>query len=225
VEAAQNSEPQRITRVKISKGVMTQSSELHERTVYTVRNQDDTPRILIIEHPARIGSNLAKGSKEPEERAPGTYRFKLDVTGKSTASLPVEEVRILQTSFQLTDLDDAQIAVFIKNGTVTPSVAEALKKISAQKATIATLEEEMENRQKDIDRIVADQARLRENMEALKGSAEEKALLQRYTHELDQQETQLESLRKTIQDTEAQRDKANSELEAMIANLDLDATL
>lgn len=83
----------------------------------------------------------------------------------------------------------------------------------------------MENRQKDIDRIVADQARLRENMKALKGSAEEKALLQRYTRELDQQETELDSLRKTIQDTESQRDKANNVLDDMIANLDLDATI
>ncbi|HKN26058.1 MAG TPA: hypothetical protein VJX72_14510 [Candidatus Acidoferrum sp.] len=89
---------------------------------------------------------------------------------------------------------------------------------------MSKLEQGMEDRQKDIDRIVADQARLRENMKALKGSSEEKALLQRYTGELDQQETQLESLRKTIQSTEAQRDKANDELEDMIANIQLEST-
>jgi chromosome segregation ATPase len=82
----------------------------------------------------------------------------------------------------------------------------------------------MEDRQKDIDRIVADQARLRENMKALKGSSEEKALLQRYTGELDQQETQLDSLRKSIQSTENQRDKANDELQDMIDNIQLEST-
>jgi len=225
VEAKPSSEPQHVTHVKIYKGVMTQSSELHERTLYMVRSQDDSARTLVIEHPVRIGSTLAKGSKEPDERAPGTYRFKLEVPPKATASLPVEEVRILQNSFQLTNLDDDEIAVFIKNGTVTPAVAEALKKIAAQKAAVAKLETEMENRQKDIDRIVADQARLRENMKALKGSAEEKTLLQRYTRELDQQETELDSLRKTIQGTEAQRDKASATLDDMIANLDLDTSI
>jgi hypothetical protein len=225
VEAATTSQPQHVTRIKISKGVMTQSSELHERTLYTVRNQDDTLRTLVIEHPARVGSTFAKGNREPDERAPGTYRFKLEISPKATASLPIEEVRILQNSFQLTNLDEDQIAVFIKNGSVSPNVAEALKKIAAQKATVAKLETEMENRQKDIDRIVADQARLRENMKALKGSAEEKALLQRYTRELDQQETELDSLRKTIQDTESQRDKAETILDDMIANLDLDSTI
>jgi len=225
VEAATTGQPQHVTRVKISKGVMIQSSELHERTLYTVRNQDDSARTLIIEHPARAGSTLAKGTKEPDETAPGTFRFKLEISPKATASLPIEEVRILRNSFQLTDIDEDQIAVFIKNGSLSPNVAEALKKIAAQKANVAKLETEMENRQKDIDRIVADQARLRENMKALKGSTEEKALLQRYTRELDQQETELDSLRKTIQDTESQRDKANNVLEDMIGNLDLDASI
>jgi hypothetical protein len=225
VEAATTSKPQHVTHIKISKGIMTQSSELHERTLYTIRNQDDSARTLVIEHPARVGSTLAIGNKEPDETAPGTFRFKLEISPKATASLPVEEVRILQNSFQLTNLDEDQLAVFIKNGSVSPAVAEPLKKIAAQKATFSKLETEMENRQKDIDRIVADQARLRENMKALKGSAEEKALLQRYTRELDQQETELDSLRKTILDTESQRDKVNNVLEDMIGNLDLDTTV
>ena len=83
----------------------------------------------------------------------------------------------------------------------------------------------MEDRQKDIERIVDDQARLRENMKALRGSAEEKALLQRYTKQLDDQETQLATLRKKITDTEAQRDAENDKLEKMIDELNLEATL
>ena len=115
--------------------------------------------------------------------------------------------------------------MFTKQGSITGEIAEELKKITAQKAVVAKLEEEMENRQKDIDRIVEDQGRLRENMKALRGSAEEKALLQRYTRQLDEQETQLEALRKKIQDTEAQRDKANLQLENMIGDLQIEATM
>jgi hypothetical protein len=225
VEEQKSTQPQHVTQVKIAKGVMTQTSELRERTVYTVRNQDESPRVLVIEQAARPDAMLTAGSKEPEERAPGVYRFKLDVAPKATASLPVEEVRVLRSDFQLANLDDTQIAVFSSNGSITPEIAQALQKIAAQKAVVSKLEQDMEDRQKDIDRIVADQARLRENMKALKGSSEEKALLQRYTSELDQQETQLDSLRKTIQATEAQRDKANGELENMIDNVHLEATL
>jgi len=225
VEASKNSQPQHVTRVKILKGVLTQVSELHERTLYTARNQDEGTRTLVIEHPARVEWQLAKAAKEPDEKAPGVYRFRIEVPSKATASLPVEEVRTLATSYQLANLSEDQIGVFVKQGTITGEMAEALKKITAQKAVVAKLEDEMENRQKDIDRIVEDQGRLRENMKALRGSAEEKALLQRYTRQLDEQETQLDALRKKIQDTEAQRDKANLQLENMIGDLQIEAAM
>ena len=225
VEASKNSQPQHVTRVRISKGVLTQVSELHERTLYLARNQDASTRTLVIEHPARVDWQLAKGAKEPEEKAPGVYRFRVEVSSKASASLPVEEVRTLSTNFELANLNEEQIAVFVKQGTITGEMAEALKKITVQKAVVAKLEEEMENRQKDIDRIVEDQGRLRENMKALRGTAEEKALLQRYTKQLDGQETQLDALRKKIRDTEAQRDKANGELEKMIEGLQIEASV
>jgi hypothetical protein len=225
VEAQTNSRPQHVTWAKISKGILTQVSRLEERTLYTVRNQDAAARTLVVEHPARTGWVLAKGAKEPEEKAPGIYRFRLDVPAKATASLPVEEMRTLDVTYSISDLNADQIGLFVKNKTITPEMAQALQKIMDQKAVVAKLEEEMENRQKDIDRIVEDQGRLRENMKALRGSAEEKALLQRYTKQLDEQETQLEALRKIIRDTEAQRDKANEQLEKMIDELQLEASL
>jgi hypothetical protein len=187
--------------------------------------QDEGTRTLVIEHPARVEWQLAKAGKDPEEKAPGVYRFHVEVPSKATASLPVEEVRTLSTSYQLSNLNEDQIGVFVKQGTITPEMAQALAKITAQRAVVAKLEEEMENRQKDIDRIVEDQGRLRENMKALRGSAEEKALLQRYTRQLDEQETQLDALRKKIQDTEAQRDKANLQLGSMISDLQIEATM
>jgi hypothetical protein len=225
VQAETNGRPQHVTRVKISKGVLTQIAELQQRTLYTVRNEDDTTRQLVVEHPARYSWVLVKGSKQPEEKAPGVNRFRLEVPAKATATLPVEEAHIQETTYQLSDLNDDQIALFVRQGTLTPEMQQALAKITAQKAVVANLEAEMENRQKDIERIVDDQGRLRENMKALRGSAEEKTLLQRYTRQLDEQETRLDGLRKKIEETEAKRDQANSMLEKLIGDLQIDATL
>ena len=224
VEAQKNERPQRVTRVKISKGILTQLSELQERTLYTVRNEDATARQLVIEHAARPWWTLVSGSKQPEEKAPGVYRFRVEAAGKATVTMPVEEAHIQETTYQLSNLDDAQIALFVKQRTISPEMAQALGRITAQKAVVVKLEEEMANRQKDIDAIVDDQGRLRENMKSLRGSAEEKALLLRYTRQLDEQETKLESLRKRIQDTEALRDKANGQLETMIDDLQIETT-
>lgn len=222
VNAIQTSAPQRVTRIKIQKGVMTQITEEKQQTIYTVRNQGNVAADLIVEHPARPFWTLAKTTTEPEERSPETLRFRLHVAPNASASLPVDESHALSNTYQLSSLDDNQVTYFLQQGTLTPEMAQALQKITAQKAVVAKLEQEMEDRQKDIDRIVDDQGRLRENMKALKGSAEEKALLQRYTRQLDEQETQLAALRKKIQDTEAQRDAADEQLESMIAALDME---
>jgi hypothetical protein len=225
VQAETNERPQHVARVKISKGVLTQISELQQRALYTVRNEDEAVRQLIVEHPARASWSLVNGSKQPEEKAPSVYRFRLEVPAKATATLPVEEARVQETTYQLSDLNDDQIALFVRQRIINPEMQQALAKITAQKVIVAKLEGEMDLRQKDIERIVDDQGRLRENMKALRGSAEEKALLQRYTHQLDQQETNLDALRKKIQETEAQRDQANDALGKMIDSLQIEATL
>jgi Carboxypeptidase regulatory-like domain len=225
VQAQTDERPQRVMRAKISKGVLTQISELQQRTVYTVRNEDAAARQLVVEHPARYSWILAAASNQPEEQAPGVYRFRMEVPAKATATLPVEEAHVQETTYQLSDLNDEQIALFVRQKTISPEMQQALAKITAQKAVVAKLEEEMGNRQKDIERIVDDQGRLRENMKALRGSTEEKALLQRYTRQLDEQETRLDALRKKIEQTEGQRDQANDLLEKMIDDLQLEATL
>jgi hypothetical protein len=225
VQASESRRPQHVTLAKISKGVLTQISEEEQRTLYTVRNQEDGRRALVVEHPARPGWKLKNGSQQPEEQAPGAYRFRVSLAPKATASLPIEEVRPVSAAYQVADLGPDQIRLFLKKGSLTAEMAASLEKITSQKRLVESLEQEMEDRQKDIDRIVDDQGRLRENMKALRGSAEEKALLQRYTKQLDDQETQLGGLRKKIQDTETQRDAASAELQKMIDDLQLEATL
>ena len=70
--------------------------------------------------------------------------------------------------------------------------------------------------------IAQDQERLRENMKALRGSPEEKQLLQRYTRQLDQQEDQLAELSKSLADTSAKLDAARTELSKLVATLSFD---
>ncbi len=225
IEAQKNARPQHVTRIKIVKGVLTQVSELQERTLYTVRNQDATARVLVIEHPARPEWKLAEAAPKPEEQAPGVYRFRVEAPAKATSTLAIVESHRQETTYQISDLEADQVAVFVKQRTISAEMEQALRKILGQKDVVAKLEAEMEARQKDIDRIVEDQGRLRENMKALKGSAEERALVQRYTKQLNDQETRLEELRKKILDTESQRDKANDELEKMIGELSLETTI
>ena len=84
------------------------------------------------------------------------------------------------------------------------------------------MQAQIDSRQHEIDAITKDQARLRENMKALKGTAEEKALVQRYTRQLDQQEDRLNALQKEIADLQDQHAKAKADLDQLIESIALD---
>ena len=225
VDTKLESDQQRVTRVRILRGVMIHSNELRERKTYTVRNEDTTPRSVVIEHLARPEWKLAADGPKPEEISAGLYRFRLTVEPKKTATLVVREARPLETRYALGNLTDDQIALFLRERTVNPDVEQALRRIVAQKNEVAKLQMQIEQRQKEISRIFEDQQRLRENMKALKGSAEEKALTQRYTQQLADQETRLETLRREMADLESKRQQAQAALDAMIQEVALDVNL
>jgi len=62
-------------------------------------------------------------------------------------------------------------------------------------------------------------------MKALKGSAEERALIQRHTRQLDEQENRLDVLRREIANLDQQRAQAQTELDRLIEALTLEVTM
>jgi hypothetical protein len=225
VESKAESDPQRVTRVHIARGIMIQTSEMLQETTYTVRDDDTTPRTLLIEHPLRAGWKIAEDGPKAEETTSNAYRFRLSLESKATATLSVRESRPLEARYELTNLSDNQITVFLAQKSINPEVEAAFRKIVEQKNRVAALDAEISKRDEETKRIYDDQQRLRENLKALKGSAEERALTQRYTQQLADQETRLETLQRESADFQAKRDQAQAELEKMIESLSMDATI
>jgi len=225
VDTKLESAKERVTRVWIYRGTMTTTSEDREKKTYIVRNEDTTPRMLVIEHPARPEWKLAEDNLKPEEKASGLYRFRLSVEPKKTERLVINEAKPVYTQYALNGITDDQIGVFLLQKSINPEIEKTLRAIVAQKNVVADFDAKIKAQQKTIDQIFTDQGRLRENMKALKGSAEERALLQRYTKQLDEEETQLDALRKQMQETQAQREKSNEGLQKMIGDLQMDVAL
>jgi hypothetical protein len=94
--------------------------------------------------------------------------------------------------------------------------------VLAQKNQVDGLQVQITQRQQEVEAITKDQGRLRENMKALKGSPEEKALLQRYTHQLDSQEDRLGVLSKEILDFSEKKAQAANQLDQMVQQITMD---
>jgi SMC interacting uncharacterized protein involved in chromosome segregation len=146
----------------------------------------------------------------------------VSVAPNSTADLKVETYHPLSSTFALTNLDEQQVGLWTEQGRVTPSMKEAFSRVLGKKNEIGALDVHLKELRQERDGITADQSRLRENMKALKGSAEEKALLQRYTRQLDQQEDRLVTLQKEVADLHGKKVQADEELSQMIQAIMVD---
>jgi hypothetical protein len=224
IDARRGDDQQRVSRIRINRGVAIQQSEQTSRRVYSLRNNDTTARTVIVEHPIRPGWTLVKGAV-PVETSLSAYRFAVQVEPKGVATLEVAERHPLDTNYSVSQLSDQQIAVFVRGSREDAQLAQALVPIQAKKAEIASIESEIAHRQDEANRIAEDQRRLRENMGALKGGAGEQQLLKRYVAQLNQQEDRIAVLRKENADLNQKLTRAQDELGSLVQTLTLDVAL
>jgi predicted nucleic acid-binding Zn-ribbon protein len=180
---------------------------------------------MVIEHPARDGWKLVDGAPKAEETTASFLRFRLNVGPGATEHLKLTECHPDEAQFEINDFDDKKLALLVESKSLTPDALQAIRKVLDQKNIVDHFETEIASRQHEIDAIGKDQGRLRENMKSLKGSSEERALLQRYAHQLEQQEDRLNTLQKEISDLNDKKDKADEDLDQIIQGIVIDETL
>jgi hypothetical protein len=211
-----------LSRVRIAKGTVFLTREERKTSKFTIRNADSDPRQVIVEFPMEQGWKLAVGTPQPEESTESYHRFRVPVEAGKTADLTVESMHPLDDSFELSDLDSDKVEVLTQQKRVTPAVQQAFDRVLKQKGKIALISEQLADRKRETDQIAGDQNRIRENMKALKGSSEEKSLIQRYVGQLDSQESRLTALRKEAADLTAQENSEKVELDRMIMEVSAD---
>jgi hypothetical protein len=197
VEAETTGAPQPVQQARIARGVMTVDALQCSETKYTARNADGTARDLVIEHPRSSGWKLTegKGRASPEETTTGAWRFMLPVGPRASASLSVSFYRLVSSTVVLTNTPTQQLEYYAKNLQLDPATRQAIGDIQQQRAKLDALQQSIATRQNEADAIANEQQRLRNNMTALKGSAEEKQLVQRYVKQLNDQEDRLKVIR------------------------------
>jgi len=108
---------------------------------------------------------------------------------------------------------------------ITAEVEQALRRVVTQKNEVASFDAEIGSRKAQMVSLSEDQQRLRENLKALKGSAEEKALVERYARELNTQEDRVQAFQKELGDLHQKREAAQRTLNEMIQGLQLETTI
>jgi hypothetical protein len=194
VDATSDEPSPRFVRVRVNRGLVTHEVEERETFTYSVRNEDREARTLVIEHPVRDGWKIG-GAVAPVETTPAWHRYRVQVPAKTAVTLTVEETQPLETSYSVSDITDDRVKLFVSERVISPATETGLREVIRRKAEIARLASEAGGKDREIAAIAADQQRLRQNMQALKGTREERELLQRYVRQLADQENRLDAVR------------------------------
>jgi hypothetical protein len=218
VKGAQGDSAGRVVKIVAQNGVLVASQEDRATWKYTARNEDARARTLIVEHPIRPGWTVGS-EPAPAETSPTASRYRLPLPPKQEATLTVTESRAGDTTYRLADFDDRLFTVLVKGGASEASLRRALQPLIDKRVEIAAAEARLSAVMAQIAEIDRDQQRLRENMKALRGSAEERALTQRYTRQLADQEDKLAALRDEQKKATADRDARRRELSELAARL------
>jgi hypothetical protein len=221
VSVDHRNDTRRVTMISASKGVLRATSAEVAEVEYLVHNAAPDARMVIVEQPRRAGWDLDSDPK-PDETTPNAYRFRLATAPKETVRLHIGERHTFEQHFRLVDSTDQQLMVFLQNAKASPAVMQQLEPVFAAKRAVAALDAQIREKQDAISQLVNDQKRVRDNLGALKGSAEERSLAKRYTAELNAQEDTLATLRRDLAGLQQQRQSAEADLSNKIETLTLD---
>jgi hypothetical protein len=213
VDARPSPSSGRMTHIKAVKGILHTSTKFRDGRSYTVKNRNDQERTVLIEHPVRHDFKLVDTPK-PAETASDVYRFELKVPAGATKPLTVTEERDIAQSYQLSNIGDQQIKLFLQNPVTSARVKAGLKQAMSLRWAQAKTQREIAEQQRQLNTITQDQGRLRANLKEMPSTAK---AYKRYLDKFDQQETQIEKYQADIKKLQSTEHEQQKELEDFLA--------
>jgi hypothetical protein len=207
--------PEQLVSVKLVKGTLVAGRKLARSRRLEIRNSGDAATKVLVEHPLEPGWRLVKPEKA-DETTRDRHRFAVNAAPKRTTELVIEEEFPQEQVVAVTNIDDPTILLYERAGASSPKVKAALGEVLRRRQALAKLVEERVTREREIEAIGQEQARIRENMTRLERTSE---LYARYVQKFTEQEGRIETLRKEIAERTTEEQKLRRELDEFLIGL------
>lgn len=216
----QDREPAKI--IKVVNGVFQVHYFQTSEKTYQISNQTERPKVLYIEYPIQDGWVLSDDSPKPDYTTQRYYRFRVELKGLEDKELKINVRQPLMESYQLTSLSKTDLSLFVSRKYIDETTRAKLEKLIDLRMKIAEIDAKLKSFDDEIEKIEADQKRLRENIEALSKTAEAKTLIARYISKAGEQETRLEEMEKESKTLNAEKLRLQSDLANEIRSFTID---
>ena len=212
-----DSQAEQVREIHAHRGILTTRNATVETRTYTIRNVDQKPKTLIIEHAARPGYNLLDG--KPSEKTSSAYRFEVKLAPGATETFPVTEESVHERAYVITDLTPDVLFTYVRNKSFSDAARKQLEQVAALKQQVAAAARDMQSLDNQINDIIRDQERLRQNISSLNQVSGQQQQVQAYAQRLATQESQLASLRDRHSELERKHAALESEVSSSIERM------
>src|ERR1035438_10341549 len=213
ITEAFNSKAAVVREIHANRGMMTVKSSMEETRTYTVRNVDRKAKTLILEHPLRQGYTLL--NQKPSEKTAEAYRFEIALAADKSQEFAVNEERVFDNVYQVTNVTPDLLVSYIQNRTLSDAGRRQLQRIADEKSQIAENDRALEDNRNRIRDLSSDEDRIRQNINSLRVVSSQQQQVQTYAKQLDEHEQQLVALR----DAGAELNKKRTSLQAELNKL------
>jgi hypothetical protein len=207
-----------VREIHVNRGMLTARLAMQETRTYTIRNVDQKPKTLIIEHAERPEYKLL--NQKPAETTTNAYRFEVKLGPDSTEKFPVSEERVYDTTTAVSSLTPDALLTYVQNKAISDTARRQLQQILDLKRQIADMDNQVRQLDGDINSLTQDQNRIRQNMMSLNQVSGQQDQVQKYARQLATQESQLATMRDHQSDLKKQRATVESSLSGMIEKLE-----
>jgi hypothetical protein len=215
VDAKSERRSDAIVAGKIVKGVLQVTRKHHVSQTYAMENKGDKDKTVVIEHPVQGGWKLVD-TQEPMEKTEGVYRFKEKVAAGKTEKFTVQAEHVDGQEIEILPTDVGQLVVYDQSGEISKKVKEVLEKAIELKQAMAEADRNIHERDEKIQAMTKEQTRIRDNMQVVDRQS---PYYKRLVDKLNDQETQIEGLRKEMDGFRETMEGKRGELEAYLSGV------
>lgn len=212
-------EPARM--VKVVNGVFQVHFFKTRKKTYRLTNQTDNAKTLYIEHPVSKNWSLSPDLAKPDYTTARFYRFRVELKPFETQEITVGENFGMMDKYNLSTLSPKDLEVFIASRTIDDATRARLAKLIDLRIKINQTNVELDRLAAETAAISADQARFRENIEALSKTSEAKQLIARYIAKANEQESKLEKIETDRKALQTEKERLERELAIEIKNFEV----
>jgi hypothetical protein len=203
-----------VRSIHMTRGILIAHSAVRETRTYTINNVDPKPKTLVLEHGVRPGFELV--NQKPSEKTAHAYRFEVKLAPGASEKFPVTEERVYDNTQMIASVTPDVLLSYVQNKALSETGRQRLEQVASKKQAIADKDQELKRVQEESNELVADQGRLRQNIDSLNRVSGQQERVQQYARDLAGTEAKLAATRDQRRELEQKKTQLNRELNTLI---------